>query len=44
LPIVVEIAMGISTWRAGTAAFWIASVEDIATSTNDFHATHVMFT
>jgi hypothetical protein len=32
--------MGISAWRAGFAALWIASVEDIAALTYDFHATH----
>jgi hypothetical protein len=36
--------MGISTWRAGITALWIASVEDIAASTDNFHATHGMFT
>jgi hypothetical protein len=32
--------VGISTWRAGAATLWIASIEDTATSTYDFHATH----
>jgi hypothetical protein len=32
--------VGISTWRAGAAALWIASVEDTTASTYDFHATH----
>jgi hypothetical protein len=27
-------------WRTGAAALWIASIEDTATSTYDFHATH----
>jgi hypothetical protein len=31
--------VGSSMWRAGTAALWIASVEDTA-STYDLHATH----
>jgi hypothetical protein len=30
----------ISTWRVGVSALWIASVEDIAASTYDFHPTH----
>jgi hypothetical protein len=33
-------AMGISTWRAGVTALWTASVDDTASSTYDFHATH----
>jgi hypothetical protein len=33
-------AVGISTWRAGTATLWIAFVEDNATLTYDFYATH----
>ncbi len=37
-------AVGISTWRVGTAALWIASIEDIAASSDDFHAIHSMFT
>jgi hypothetical protein len=32
--------VGISTWRIGTATLWIASVEDNAASTYDFHTTH----
>jgi hypothetical protein len=36
--------MRISTCRVGTATLWIASVEDIIVSTDDFHATHGMFT
>jgi hypothetical protein len=36
--------VGISTWRAGTTALWIASVEDITALTDDFHTTHDMFT
>jgi hypothetical protein len=32
--------VGISTWRAGAAALWIASVEDNAASTYDLHPTH----
>jgi hypothetical protein len=33
-------AMGSSTWRIGIVALWIVSVDDTATSTYDFHATH----
>jgi uncharacterized RmlC-like cupin family protein len=33
-------AVGISTQRVGVAALWIASVEDTAALTYDFHATH----
>jgi hypothetical protein len=33
-------AMGISTWRVGVAALWIASVEGTAALTYDFHTTH----
>jgi hypothetical protein len=33
-------AMGISTWRAGGAALWIAAVEDTAASIYNFHTTH----
>jgi hypothetical protein len=33
-------AMGSSTWRIGIIALWIVSVDDTATSTYDFHATH----
>jgi hypothetical protein len=36
-------AVGISTW-VGAATLWITSIEDIAASTYDFHATHGMFT
>jgi hypothetical protein len=32
--------VGISIWRAGVAALWIASVEDTTVLTYDFHATH----
>jgi hypothetical protein len=32
--------VGIYTWRTGTAALWITSVEDTAASTYDLHATH----
>jgi hypothetical protein len=38
--LVVADAVGISTWRAGTAALWIASIEDTIASIDDFHATH----
>jgi hypothetical protein len=38
--LVVADAVGISTWRAGAPTLWITSVEDIAASTYDFHATH----
>jgi hypothetical protein len=37
-------AVGFSTWRAGAATLWIASIEDIAASTDDFHAIHGIFT
>jgi hypothetical protein len=30
----------IFTWRAGTAALWIASIENTVTSTYDFYTTH----
>jgi hypothetical protein len=33
-------AMRIFTWRAGTTALWIASVEDATALTYNFHATH----
>jgi hypothetical protein len=32
--------MGISTWRAGVATLWSASIEDTAALTYDFHITH----
>jgi hypothetical protein len=32
--------VGISTWRVGAATLWIASIEDTAASTYDFHATY----
>jgi hypothetical protein len=35
----IDDAVGTSTRRAGTVAFWITFVED-TTSTYDFHATH----
>jgi hypothetical protein len=38
--LVITVAVGISTWRAGIIALWIAYVEDTAASTYDFHATH----
>jgi hypothetical protein len=33
-------AVGISTWRVGTTALWIAFVEEDAASTYDFDVTH----
>jgi hypothetical protein len=37
--LVVTDVVGISTWRAGAAALWIAFVEDTTALTYDFHAT-----
>jgi hypothetical protein len=38
--LVTAATVGVSTWRAGVVTLWIASVEDNAASTYDFHATH----
>jgi hypothetical protein len=39
--LVIVDAMGISTWMAGVATLWIASVEDTIALTYDFHVTTV---
>jgi hypothetical protein len=38
--LVITNTVGRSTWRAGATALWIASVEDTAALTYDFHSTH----